>query len=118
MACAAANRDSTRSRLIFAGLTAYDTQQITLMYYEADGEEATMGTVKLYLGFLNMFIFLTHILGTTRKWKRVAASMLLSMDWPFCDHCRRLGEAIWGIRDNSICNVTWAFADITRGGST
>ncbi len=54
--------------LIFAALTAYDTQQIKLMYYEADsGEVATkksiMGALKLYLDFLNMFIFLMHILG-------------------------------------------------------
>ncbi len=54
--------------LIFAALTAYDTQQITLMYLEADsGEVATkksiMGALKLYLDFLNMFIFLMHILG-------------------------------------------------------
>ena len=36
----------------FAGLTAYDTQQIKLMYYEADGEEvatkkSNMGALKL-----------------------------------------------------------------------
>jgi FtsH-binding integral membrane protein len=54
--------------LVFAGLTAYDTQQIKLMYLEADsGEVATkksiMGALKLYLDFLNMFIFLMHILG-------------------------------------------------------
>ncbi|MEE8293723.1 MAG: Bax inhibitor-1/YccA family protein [Kiloniellales bacterium] len=54
--------------LIFAALTAYDTQQIKLMYYEADsGEVATkksiMGALKLYLDFLNMFLFLMHILG-------------------------------------------------------
>ncbi len=54
--------------LIFAALTAYDTQQIKLMYYEADsGEVATkksiMGALKLYLDFLNMFMFLMHILG-------------------------------------------------------
>jgi hypothetical protein len=54
--------------LIFAGLTAYDTQQIKLMYLEADsGEVATkksiMGALRLYLDFLNMFIFLMHILG-------------------------------------------------------
>ncbi len=54
--------------LIFAGLTAYDTQQIKLMYMEADSAEVTtkksiMGALKLYLDFLNMFIFLMHILG-------------------------------------------------------
>ncbi len=58
--------------LIFAGLTAYDTQQIKLMYYEADsGEVATkksiMGALRLYLDFLNMFIFLMHILGVARN---------------------------------------------------
>ncbi len=54
--------------LIFAGLTAYDTQKIKLMYYEGDGAEVAtkksiMGALKLYLDFLNMFIFLMHILG-------------------------------------------------------
>ncbi len=58
--------------LIFAGLTAYDTQQIKLMYYEADsGEVATkksiIGALKLYLDFLNMFLFLLHILGMARN---------------------------------------------------
>jgi FtsH-binding integral membrane protein len=58
--------------LIFAGLTASDTQQIKLMYYEADGEEVAakksiMGALKLYLDFLNMFIFLMHILGVARR---------------------------------------------------
>ena len=54
--------------LIFAGLTAYDTQKIKLMYYEGDSAEVAtkksiMGALKLYLDFLNMFIFLMHILG-------------------------------------------------------
>ncbi len=54
--------------LIFAGLTAYDTQKIKLMYYEGDGAEVAtkksiMGALKLYLDFLNMFIFLMHIFG-------------------------------------------------------
>ncbi len=54
--------------LIFAGLTAYDTQQIKNMYYAADsGEVATkksiMGALRLYLDFLNMFLFLLHLFG-------------------------------------------------------
>ncbi len=58
--------------LIFAGLTAYDTQKIKQMYFEADGEEVAtkksiMGALRLYLDFLNMFIFLMHILGSTRN---------------------------------------------------
>ncbi len=47
---------------------AIRAQQIKLMYYEADsGEVATkksiIGALRLYLDFLNMFIFLMHILG-------------------------------------------------------
>ncbi len=58
--------------LIFAGLTAYDTQQIKNMYSELDGSDVAMkksimGALKLYLDFLNMFIFLMHILGVARE---------------------------------------------------
>ncbi len=58
--------------LIFAGLTAYDTQQIKLAYYEGDSRDvgekkAIMGALKLYLDFLNMFIFLMHIMGVARE---------------------------------------------------
>ena len=54
--------------LIFAGLTAYDTQKIKSMYLDTDGHEvsekkAVMGALSLYLDFLNMFIFLLHLFG-------------------------------------------------------
>jgi FtsH-binding integral membrane protein len=54
--------------LIFAGLTAYDTQKIKSIYMESDGSEtyekkAIMGALRLYLDFLNMFIFLLHLFG-------------------------------------------------------
>lgn len=54
--------------LIFAGLTAYDTQRIKNMYSEADGEatmgrKAIMGALSLYLNFINMFMFLLQFLG-------------------------------------------------------
>jgi len=54
--------------LIFAGLTAYDTQKIKLMYLEADGREtatkkAVMGALSLYLDFINMFLFLLRFMG-------------------------------------------------------
>ena len=54
--------------LIFAGLTAYDTQQIKEMYYEGDahdtaGRKAIMGALRLYLDFINLFMFLLHFLG-------------------------------------------------------
>ena len=55
--------------LVFAGLTAYDTQQIKNMYHAADsGEVATrksiMGALRLYLDFLNMFLFLLQLFGS------------------------------------------------------
>lgn len=54
--------------LIFAGLTAYDTQQIKNMYLESDGTEvsekkAIMGALRLYLDFLNMFLLLLQLFG-------------------------------------------------------
>jgi FtsH-binding integral membrane protein len=54
--------------LIFAGLTAYDTQQIKNMYYAADSGEVAkkksiMGALRLYLDFLNMFLFLLQLFG-------------------------------------------------------
>ena len=54
--------------LIFAGLTAYDTQKIKLMYLENDGHEmatkkAIMGALSLYLDFINMFLFLLRFMG-------------------------------------------------------
>jgi len=58
--------------LIFAGLTAYDTQQIKEMYYEGDGEavagrKAIMGALRLYLDFINLFMFLLQFLGNNRN---------------------------------------------------
>jgi len=54
--------------LIFAGLTAYDTQRIKAMYYAGDdsetaGKKAVMGALSLYLDFLNIFLFLLQFLG-------------------------------------------------------
>ncbi len=54
--------------LLFAALTAYDTQQIKLMYNETDSGEiaqkkSIMGALKLYLDFLNMFMFLLALFG-------------------------------------------------------
>lgn len=54
--------------LIFAGLTAYDTQRIKESYYmmatgEAVAKGAIMGAVNLYLDFVNLFMFLLQFLG-------------------------------------------------------
>ncbi|MFA7415114.1 MAG: Bax inhibitor-1/YccA family protein [Rhizobium sp.] len=54
--------------LIFAGLTAWDTQRIKESYFEADssdaaGRKAIMGALQLYLDFINLFLFLLRFLG-------------------------------------------------------
>jgi len=55
--------------LVFAGLTAYDTQKIKQIYFEGHGTESLaklsiMGALNLYLDFVNMFIFLLHLFGS------------------------------------------------------
>jgi FtsH-binding integral membrane protein len=59
---------SAISVLIFTGLTAWDTQQIKEMYYEADdvatvGRKAIMGALRLYLNFINLFLSLLRLFG-------------------------------------------------------
>jgi len=59
--------------LIFAGLTAYDTQNIKNQYLQLRGtpqgeavleKGAVMGALSLYLNFLNMFMFLLQFMGS------------------------------------------------------
>ncbi|OWK30608.1 Bax inhibitor-1/YccA family protein [Sphingomonas mucosissima] len=55
--------------LLFAGLTAYDTQRIKLMYEHVAGTDMMgkaiiMGALSLYLDFINMFQFLLSFLGS------------------------------------------------------
>jgi len=57
--------------LIFAGLTAWDTQKIKEMYSVNDdgtvsGRKAVMGALALYLDFINIFLFLLRLLGDRR----------------------------------------------------
>jgi len=57
--------------LIFAGLTAWDTQRIKEMYSAMDdgtvaGRKAVMGALQLYLDFINLFLFLLRFLGDRR----------------------------------------------------
>ena len=55
--------------LVFAGLTAYDTQQIKNMYFQSgggDGRLAIMGSLRLYLDFINLFIMLIQLFGQRR----------------------------------------------------
>ena len=57
--------------LIFAGLTAWDTQRIKEMYDPQEdgtivGRKAVMGALSLYLDFINLFLFLLRFLGDRR----------------------------------------------------
>jgi uncharacterized protein len=55
--------------LVFAGLTAYDTQRIKDGYFEVmndatlAGKAAIMGALSLYLDFINMFTMLLQLFG-------------------------------------------------------
>jgi FtsH-binding integral membrane protein len=57
--------------LIFAGLTAYDTQSIKNEYVEHArhgdsewlGKSAIMGALRLYLDFINLFMSMLHFTG-------------------------------------------------------
>jgi FtsH-binding integral membrane protein len=57
--------------LLFAGLTAYDTQRIKSMYAYVAGSDmmgkvVIMGALSLYLDFINMFMFLLQFMGNRR----------------------------------------------------
>ncbi len=57
--------------LIFAGLTAYDTQKIKNMYAEVGGtsfrgKAVVMAALTLYLDFINLFMFLLRFMGDRR----------------------------------------------------
>ena len=55
--------------LVFVGLTAYDTQKLTLLGAQGFGNEATaakasiLGALRLYLDFINLFLMLLRIFG-------------------------------------------------------
>src|SRR3954462_12121163 len=57
--------------LIFAGLTAWDTQKIKERYDPMEdgtvvGRKAVMGALTLYLDFINLFLFMLRFLGDRR----------------------------------------------------
>lgn len=58
--------------LIFTGLTAYDTQKIKELYAvgttdaESDRKGAIMGALRLYLDFINLFLYLLRFTGSRR----------------------------------------------------
>ena len=57
--------------LLFAGLTAHDTQKIKSLYFHVAGADfagkaVVMGALTLYLDFVNMFTFLLQFMGDRR----------------------------------------------------
>lgn len=57
--------------LVFAGLTAYDTQRLKTEYYVGDSGEiakkkSIMGALSLYLNFINMFMMMLSLFGQQR----------------------------------------------------
>lgn len=59
--------------LIFVGLTAYDTQKIKQFAYQTQGDAlaagrmSVLGSLILYLDFINLMIFMLRILGGKRR---------------------------------------------------
>lgn len=59
--------------LVFAGLTAYDTQNIKDTYYQVRHDaalatkSAVMGALSLYLDFINMFTSMLNLFGSTSE---------------------------------------------------
>ncbi|MGO9837159.1 MAG: Bax inhibitor-1 family protein [Polyangiaceae bacterium] len=55
--------------LLFAGLTAYDTQRLKVLFQrsETSANLPLVGALTLYLDFINMFLFLLRILGGRRR---------------------------------------------------
>ena len=57
--------------LLFAGLTAYDTQRTKELYYQVAGSDmegklVVMSALSLYLDFINMFLFILRLFGSSR----------------------------------------------------
>lgn len=58
--------------LVFAGLTAYDTQAIKMMGRQAmnaedQGRASILGALKLYLDFINLFLIILRFTGDRRR---------------------------------------------------
>jgi FtsH-binding integral membrane protein len=59
--------------LVFAGLTAYDTQALKFSYYQLGGNGralsvvTTFGALRLYLDFINLFLFILRLMGGGRR---------------------------------------------------
>jgi FtsH-binding integral membrane protein len=59
--------------LVFAGLTAFDTQRLKFQYYALGGDQRSMsvattyGALSLYINFVNLFQFILSLMGGSRE---------------------------------------------------
>ncbi|WP_308815437.1 Bax inhibitor-1/YccA family protein [Sphingomonas sp. GV3] len=58
--------------LLFAGLTAYDTQRTKSLYFQVAGTDmvgkvVVLSALSLYLDFINMFLFVLRLFGSQRN---------------------------------------------------
>jgi FtsH-binding integral membrane protein len=55
--------------VVFAGLTAYDTQRLKTFFMQAEpnGNWPVVGALTLYLDFINLFLFLLRLMGDRRR---------------------------------------------------
>ncbi|HET9232098.1 MAG TPA: Bax inhibitor-1/YccA family protein [Vitreimonas sp.] len=59
--------------LVFAGLTAFDTQRLKHQYYALGGDQRSMsvattyGALSLYINFVNLFQFILSLMGGSRE---------------------------------------------------
>jgi hypothetical protein len=52
--------------LVFAGLTAWDTQKLRSIGEQGEERHALIGALALYLDFVNLFLFLLRFMGRRR----------------------------------------------------
>ena len=84
--------------LLFAGLTAYDTQKIKSMYMASDSHEVAQrksihGAMALYLDFINMFLMLLRLFGN----RSVSINSPSDHFYLFCNiKSRSIGSAFEG----------------------
>jgi FtsH-binding integral membrane protein len=55
--------------VVFAGLTAYDTQRLKVLFMQGEpsGSWPVVGALTLYLDFINLFLFLLRLVGDRRR---------------------------------------------------
>ena len=113
--------------LIFAGLTAYDTQRLKEQYCHLRGTEfagkaIVLGALSLYLDFINMFQFLLSFMGQRTDARLIAAANSLHRArgaQPHPGHFLCLAGAVGpALHPRARCGRASSVARAQRGDST